>query len=267
MSKKIIIGITVTICCLVSVLLATFAFAQTKSNTKQIYLRMTANKDSYILGEPIRLIGEYINNTNKDVLIHLGKTTVVAIAKEGEDYKWFDAAPTDCSISNGFSLKANQTYTTPYKPFTPRNGLFLLNAIGPEPHSYTVRTERVEPVYAFQEVGVYYAKYGAELIIDKKTTKTESIITEPVKITITEPTGNDLEVWKIIGGEDRQMFADLMRSGSYNDNIKDEAKKTASINQVEQILIDYPNSTYSTYLRDGLDNFKRFEAEKLKVKN
>jgi hypothetical protein len=275
-NKKIIISMTIMLSLAASIILTTLTFAQTEVN-KQVYLQMSSNKDSYILGEPIQINGEYINNTNKDALIYVGRTNGILLA-DGEDYKYFDAAPTDCSISRPFQLKAGQSYKTLDKPYNYKNVVFLMNAMGDRSPKINCdglkraekaicieKREKPVPVkYAFQDVGTYYAKYGGSLITDEKNDKTEPIPTEPVKITIFEPTGDDLEVWRVIGGEDRQMFADLMRSGSLYE--KDEVKKITFMNEVEQILIDYPNSIYSNYLRDGLDSFKRFEVEKIKTK-
>jgi hypothetical protein len=260
MRNKILITTIIITSLLASVIFATYALANSKSKPKQVYLKMSANKDSYILGEPIRLIGDYINHTDHDVLLYLSKLTAINVAKEGEEFKWFDANPTDCSFSTGFLLKANTTYSTLHNLGQERNGVFLLNAIGEAPHSYKVRTEIIEPNYAFQGVGTYYAKYEASLVTDEKKRTSDPIRTEPVKITITEPMGDDLEVWKIISGENKSKFTQLMRSGGFYE--RDEIKKTDFINEVEQILTDYPNSIYSSYLRNGIDNFKKLEIEK-----
>jgi hypothetical protein len=277
MSKKIIISTTIMLSLAASIILTTLTFAQTEAN-KKVHLQMSSNKDEYVLGEPIQINGEYINDTNKDAMIYLGRTNGILLAY-GEDYKYFDAAPTDCSVPMPFQLKAGERYKTSDKPYNYKNVIFLLNAIGDRQPAINCdglkRLERaicieerekpVHPKYAFQDVGTYYAKFGGFLITDEKNEKTEPITTETVKITIVEPTRDDLEVWKIIGGEDRHTFADLMRSGWVDYNIKDEAKKTAFVNQVEQILIDYPNSTYSTYLRDGLKNYRAKEIEKVRA--
>jgi hypothetical protein len=260
MSKNKFLGSVTIAIVLSTMILATFAFSKTQLDTNQVYLQMKANKDSYILGEPIHLIGEYINDTDEDVLIYLAKTTVISVAKDGQDFKWFDSEPTNCSISRPFLLKAKQAFTKIDEPFTRNNGVFLLNAEGEAPHSYKVRTEKIVPNFAFQDIGTYYAKYGAELVTDEKKRTSDPIRTEPVKITITEPMGDDLEVWKIISGENKSKFTQLMRSGGFYE--RDEIKKTDFIKEVEQILADYPNSIYSSYLRNGIDNFKKLEIEK-----
>jgi outer membrane protein assembly factor BamD (BamD/ComL family) len=62
-----------------------------------------------------------------------------------------------------------------------------------------------------------------------------------------------LEVWKQIEGNNAIAFIMQKREDF---KMADEAKQSAITREVEQIIINYPNSTYTKYLKSGIDKFK-----------
>ena len=82
-----------------------------------------------------------------------------------------------------------------------------------------------------------------------------------MKITITEPNGENLDVWnKIKDNGDIGYFlqeGDLIRGRYYT------AEERAKFQQeVQQIISEHPNSFYAQSLRQSLDKFRASEAER-----
>jgi hypothetical protein len=88
-------------------------------------------------------------------------------------------------------------------------------------------------------------------------TKVES---EPIKIVINEPVGEDLEVWNKI--KDNGNFAyfiqeDEIRIPSFKPDEREKFSK-----EFEQIINQYPNSLYTQSFRLSLDRFQAAEAKR-----
>jgi len=92
---------------------------------------------------------------------------------------------------------------------------------------------------------------------------------EPIRVIVNEPEGENLEVWNKIG--DNENFAYFMQNNETlisNDKPEERAKFQAELNDVLQ---NYPNSFYAQSLRQSLDKFNANEAKRQelreKVKN
>lgn len=83
------------------------------------------------------------------------------------------------------------------------------------------------------------------------------IESEEVEVVVNEPEGDDLTVWNQIKG--KRDIAILMQTGDFA-NSKDEDK---NISEVEHIILQYPNSIYSKYLKPNLEKFKENKAKRI----
>ena len=104
---------------------------------------------------------------------------------------------------------------------------------------------------------MYYLKVWASIIKNEESTTIES---EPIKITIEEPADEDLEVWNKI--KNNGDFAYFIQEGDIRIPVYKMEERAKFQQEVEQILIDYPNSFYATSLRQSLDKFKANEAKR-----
>ncbi|MGH9820086.1 MAG: hypothetical protein ACRD43_07930, partial [Pyrinomonadaceae bacterium] len=117
----------------------------------------------------------------------------------------------------------------------------------------SVLAGKITTQYAFPDPGTYYIK-GVSYIGDEGKT----MESDPIKITIKEPVGDDLAVWNEIKGNKEIAF--LMEDGSF-DTGKDEEKQQLT-DQVEQTFTKYPQSIYSGYLKTNLEKYKAHETQR-----
>jgi hypothetical protein len=260
MSKKIIAGIATLIFMLSGIILATFTFAQNKSNELDVALKLIADKDSYIKGEPVNLRLELTNNGETTIDFVQPHENRISVAKEGESYKLHDGSPRDCGSYDSQPLKPKQSWKMNFMPFL-WNGKPNYSHLAGDTKSIEDldKKTRVTTEYVFQDATAYNASVSVRFK-DSKTPSGIVIRSEPAKINIKEPEGEDLEIWKKIEGN--SSIALLMQQ---SDNFRggDDKKQSALIREVEQIIINHPNSTYTKYLKSGIEKFKA-NTEKLK---
>jgi hypothetical protein len=261
MNKKIIASIAFLILIVVSILATTFTFAQTKSNGFEILTaKVIADKDSYVKGEPVNLRIEIVNKGDTDVSFVQPHESRLLIDKDAESYKSHNGEPTDCSTRDFLVLKPNQSWKMDFMPFLwngkPDYSHFAGNTKTMEDFD---KQTRVVTEYVFQNTGTYNATIRLKFRDSKNRNETK-IEAEPAKVNIKEPEGEDLEVWKQIEG--KIDIALLMQRGNFSGRA-DEAKQSAITREVEQIIINHPNSTYTKYLKSGIEKFKA-NTEKLK---
>jgi hypothetical protein len=226
------------------------------SNDSKLKLKIDSQKDSYLLGEVVQLNVNLVNETDEAIKIS-SKPTVengylkIWISKDKKDFKEYKGNRWGLSDRSGSGiLDPTQSIKS--------QGTLLWNYTLPiEYKDKIIAKDKIESAYAMPESGIYYIKAIANLLNKKERTNIES---EPIKITITEPEGEDLEVWNKI--KDNGNFAYFIQEGdmlipSYKSEERDKLQA-----EIEQILADYPNSFYSTSLRQSLSKFKTSEAKR-----
>jgi uncharacterized protein YxeA len=259
MSKKIFMIIASL---LAIIILAAFTLAQKKSiEFKDITFKVIPDKDSYIKGEPVKLRVELTNNSDYTMKFGEPHEGRFWITKEGRSYKYFESDPRDCSTYDSSLLKANQSWSKDMETILWNTNRRDYSRFASDTKQMELEDSKTRIVteYVFQDVGTYNATVRTSFK-DEKGEKKVIVEAEPAKINIKEPEGEDLEVWKQIEGN--SSIALLMQQ---SDNFRggDDKKQSALIREVEQIIINHPNSTYTKYLKEGVDKFKA-NAEKQK---
>lgn len=116
--------------------------------------------------------------------------------------------------------------------------------------------------YAFPTAGAYYlqAKYLYDNVVVNGQIQPILAESEPIKITIEEPVGDDLEVWNKI--KDNGDFALFIQEGDVRIPSYKSEERAKFLQEVEQILTEHPNSFYAQSLRQSLYKFRAAEAKR-----
>lgn len=247
-------------------LIAFSLLAQTKiESTNNLTVEVQQLKSSYILGEIVSLNIEIKNQSEFD--IYLFGTDVesgylqILISQDGNTFKKY---------SNG-TYKDKKGKVIKPSEVIKSTATVLSNAVpgtsGLSDIAVAHFTDKqLMTIYAFPKSGDYYLKVFLGIPSKDGNREFES---KPIKITITEPVGEDLQIWNLI--KDRGDFAYFIQNGKLVD-FKSPEKQEKFLQEVEAILNKYPDSFYASALRQSLDKFKANEAkliefqEKIKAK-
>lgn len=230
-------------------------FTQTKTENADLSFKGKANKETFVLGEPITVEFEFTNTGESPVLIgaqgvEVGGLKIFIANKNGEYKEYF---------ASGWGRKQGQKITLEPSQSLKYNGATILWNGKPnvshlnEDAAKRILAGKITTEYALPEPGVYFIK-GLSYIGENAT----PIESEPIKIVVNQPVGDDLEVWNQIKGN--KEIAYLMQKGGFDAG--KEAEKEQLTNQVEQIFEQYPNSIYSSYLKPNLEKYKANEAKR-----
>jgi hypothetical protein len=260
MKKLIILGLLVFLVWGI----AEVANTQSLENTK-LEIKLSFPRTSYITGEVANVNFEVKNKTDKILTVENSITSKsgylhLFISKETDkDFKEFVGVGKGQSdiIYKNVAIKPNGSLNHSeiiYWNAAPK----ISDSIAADVKERATKGKLLSD-YAFSEPGVYYVKATCWIHF---ITQSNPILFEskPIKITITEPEGEDLEVWNKI--KDNGNFAYFIQEGdmlipSYKSEERDKLQA-----EIEQILADYPNSFYSTSLRQSLSKFKTSEAKR-----
>lgn len=253
--KNNYIVISIFIAFLVCVCWSIIGFTNNEVKAQNFTLTGKVNKETYILGEPIKIGFEFTNEAETPILIPSGGVEVgslkIFITNKESEYKRYVGAGWGRKL--GFPITLEPRKSHKYQEFV------ILWSNKPDVSGLSeyaakrVLEGKITTDYAFPKLGVYFIK-GLSYVGENAT----PIESEPIQIVINEPVGDDLKVWEQIKGN--REIALLMQTGEFDTNKEEE--KTQLISKVEQILEQYPNSIYSSYLRPNLEKFKTNEARR-----
>jgi hypothetical protein len=237
-----------------------FATMQT-SSIQKLRLNLDSTKKTYNLGEPTNFLFELKNVGNETVTIldQFGTGTGnlhLEISKDGQNFIGYgDPHWGSLDSSTEILLQPNIVFTA--------SGSVLWSLLNQD-----------TPKFRLTESGTYFVKANytyvlkgenEEFSIDKKTGEVVRIRIEsqPIKIVIEEPKGEDLEVWSRI--KDNGNFAYFLKVGEpFIPSYKPEERAKFQA-EVEDILNKYPNSFYAEPLRNSLVKFKASEAKRCEM--
>lgn len=244
-------------------------YMQTSNENAGLSFKGYANKETFVLGEPTSIEFKFSNNGKTSLAVHqLGVENGILkifVAGQNGEYKRFWGYGWGQRLGRMLSLAPGESHS--YREAT----ILYQGKIETEGLSEkAIRSKldgNVTTEYAFPEPGIYFIKglssyadivpsFGSDL----PPIEVKSIESEPIKVVIKEPDGEDLEVWNQIKGNEE--IALLMQAGSFNTS--NEAAKEKLVSQVEQIIEKYPSSTYSMYLRPNLEKYKANEERRNK---
>lgn len=229
---------------------------QSKTEDADLSFAGKTNKEVYILGEPITVEFEFFNEGTSPMLVagtgveSGGLKVFIARGQNGE-YKEY-------SGSGWGRLRGKYITLDPRQSSKLKEATILWNGKADVSHLNDTAANRalkgkITTEYALPDPGIYLIKGRSYFGGD--ATPIES---KPIKVVIGEPVGIDLEVWNQIKGN--REIAYLMQKGAFDTG--EEAKKEHLANQVEQIFTQFPNSIYSSYLKQNLEKYKANEAKR-----
>jgi hypothetical protein len=235
--------------------------SQTK--TSNVLLTIKTGKERYILGELVNFDSQFFNSGQQKIAIiknaaDAGAMRLLIKRKTDTYYRQYNLGGK--KRGNFVLLDGNETANFICSALF--NGKPDYSHLNPDAaRRADSQDNKILTDLVFPETGVYNVKavsYYQTLDnyrdLQKPSIEIES---EPIEITITEPKGEDLEVWNQIKGN--RDIAVLMQSNHLFTSDLDEKAKL--VNQVEQIIERYPNSTYSAYLKPSLEKFKAHDAK------
>ena len=217
-----------------------------KYNSKGLEVTVESAKPTYFLGELVSLDFEINNNTTSD--IYLGGTKLssgyltLLIDFSNNKFKKYSAVGNGKKTSPTLLKKGEHSKSS-------SKILWSANRAGNCSDCEAYQETDILTYYAFPKAGSYYIKAVLHVSEGQKSKQIES---EPIQITIKEPTGEDSEVWNII--KDREDIGFFIQEGYFR---TPNSKQKEKIQQdVEQIISEYPNSLYAESLRQSLAKFQ-----------
>ncbi|HBR56862.1 MAG TPA: hypothetical protein DEA22_05245 [Blastocatellia bacterium] len=258
-NKSIYSAVIVTFILPIFISLVIIGFAPTGTAQDQLTFLGRSNQPKYLLGEPVVLEFEITNNGKDPVKVQqygveTGGLKIFISSDRNGEYKEFFVGAWGRKRGRYITLDPGESHK--FKEVTILwNGKPKDSGLN-EQAARRLFAGKIITEYAFPEPGVYFVKalsdFGAE------GSRFES---EPIRIVIQEPEGENLEAWKQING--RKEIARLMQIGDFN--VDDEYEKEQLSNEVELIFTQFPNSIYSNYLKQSLKKFKEAEAQRKKA--
>ena len=241
------------------VLLCLAGFSAGKLDTvfaDTLSLTVRSEKQSYQLGEPVELSFTLTNVDDKNISVGcfgIGTGDIqVFVSKDKKEFLEYDAGwGTVDAVCNSL-LKPGD------KLEIPRVKVLWNRKIGESEYISSVvmrraRQGKIVNHYAFPESGNYYLQAR----ISTGLTNLES---DPIKITISKPTGEDLEVWNRI--RDRGDIAFFIQNGHMQVPDDKSEERAKFLQDVEWIMTDYPNSIYAASLKQGLDKMNAADEKR-----
>ena len=232
------------------------SFSKSWGEKADIILAGTSNKENYIIGEPVTLEFRLSNVGSSTELVpatgvESGALGISISREEKGEYKDYFGSGWGRRQIHYVSLENGQSAT--FLPATILwNGKPRVSHLNQDAATEFLKG-KITTEYAFPEPGVYFIKgcsrFGREAI---------RIESKPIRIVIAEPAGIDADVWNQIKGNSE--IALLMQKGSFNTD--EDLKKEELSRKVEQIFTLFPESVYSTYLKENMDKYRADELKR-----
>ena len=227
--------------------------------SNEIDLSLSVTRKTLHLGEILSIESRITNNASVPVYLEGDSDYAIAIKiapKEDKDYKRYVPEGPEFSQEAYMDTKINpreafDRQITVLWNNSPKVSHLNADAAKPETEG------RILSDYAFPEVGTYFVKAVSSVMKNGKPVLLES---EPIQITVTEPQGEDLEIWSKI--KNNGEFAHFLQYGDITRGYKKPEVRAQLQQEVEGILNKYPNSFYAEPLRQSLGRFHANEAKR-----
>lgn len=225
----------------------------TSKDIKHLTLQVKADKQHYLPGEVITLDFKIKNDSNEPVLlpksvdVQSGQLQVF-IADESNEYNQYIGPRwglADVFVKKAVKLAPGESFeTTATVLHNHRVEASHLSEIA----AAEIAKGRIKTEYALPNPGMYFIK--AVLNDDQMANKIES---EPIRIIIEEPQGQDLEVWNRIKGDGN--FALFMQTGEIVERPNGPKTKqiVATLREIEN---SFPMAKYVGRIHAGLDKHR-----------
>lgn len=232
----------------------------TSSEANQLELEVKPQKETYQLGEPIQFEFGIKNASNKNIVIlnglgHLDGYLSVWISKDGKPFEKYDHTKWGITHSSKITaLRPNESVINKALVFWNSKPKFS-NSVASD-IAERASAGRIKTDYAFPEAGTYYVKAAYSIFAADQAEATR-IESQPVKIDIAEPTGDDLKVWNII--KDRGDFAYFLHEGEFLISSYKTQERAKFEQEIEVIINQYPDSMIATRMQHRLENYRSNE--------
>lgn len=216
----------------------------------QLILEVQADKQRYVLGEPVALKFSVINSSNYVVVLpdrpDVWRGAIgVFIAYQDDNYKGYLGPRwglTDTRGENSLPLASGQSYETSASIL--HNHRVETSHLS-EMYAKEIREKHIDTEIAFPKQGVYRIK--AILRLDSKS----EIESKPVTIEVAEPyTADDVEVWNVLKSDPE--YAYFIQTGGFRASSGTDPRSKQKVETLERLLSLYPASTYNQAIRDAL---------------
>lgn len=252
----------IAICLLLISGLSSFSYMQ-EGQEKELELLVKPSKQSYVLGEVVRLDFVIKNSGVKDITI-MGSLKIedgylnVYISKDGKNFGQYNHTKwgTDDTYRPPVKLKPGEGIT---------NSATILWNMKPNINGLneTVAKKAVEGKiltdYAFPEAGTYFVK-ASYYIYSTNQQGAVLIESDLIKIVIEEPASEELEVWNKI--KNNGDIAHFIQEGDFSVPIYKTKERENLRQEIEQIINQYPNSFYTESLQQSLAKFRAAEEKR-----
>jgi len=262
MKRKNVHILVVATLLLGSLLTAIFA-SNNLEQSKRVTFTVKSDKNNISLGEVVSLEFEFFNEEENNVQIPGGGVMAgnieVFVAKKGEGFRKYFRSDWGRKNENIVTLAPNQKHKIDDTDATILwNGKPSYSHLNPDAAKRAdAQDKRILTDYAFPSTGTYFVK-AVTCLIDGSNGCSIPVESEPIQVVVNEPVGDDLEVWNQIKGN--REIALLMQKGGFSTG--KEAEKEKLTKQVEQIIVRYPNSIYSSHLKPNLEKFRARETKR-----
>ena len=228
-----------------------------QSNSAQKFkLTVNSSKTTYNLGETIDLSFSLRNEGNDSVRVGnyfdvKDGYLKIWISQDGITFKEYSNSKWGIAdvIRGSIILSPNESIETSTE--------ILWNFVPDAANNSRLPETQIANNYAFSTKGKYFLKVKYLTHSSDKITEIES---EPIQVTVTEPVGEDLEVWNRI--KDNGDFAYFIQESDFRIPSYKTQERAKFQKAVEQLINHFPNSFYAQSLRRSLAKFKDNENKR-----
>lgn len=234
------------------------AGADQRSSGVPIIVRVSSEKSEYLPGEIVKLRFEIANEGKESVDLphkpHVGTGYLkVWISSDGEEYNVYNNSSWGLLEGSGVSIRPGDKFVS--------DAAVLWNN---KPQISRPGEGKILTDYAFPRPGTYYIKAVASVPAAGYSGELQKVASTPIRIRITEPSGDDLKVWNLIKDEgDIAYFVQQSDTPTYKDK-----KAERLLQEVERIVRSFPESSLGRQMKEKLDKFQTEDSKRtVRLKN
>lgn len=254
MKNKIIFAISGLAAILTAFWVINTNAVKSSDNNSKLTLAVSSDKDTYVLGEIINLQFELKSETGEAITLR-----IVPTVENGYMQVWIaSAADREFKEYQGYRWGLDELNLPPQqgKSFKSKAAVLWNNKPPAEWKGAVFAKDLLETDYVALEPGVYFIKASASVSEGPVSSGDRTIIeSEPIRIVINEPAGDDLRIWKKI--KDRGDIGYFIQVGDFRTS--DAAEREKLRKEVEDLIAKHPNSILAGQIRQSLEKFQVLE--------
>ncbi|MBK9155810.1 MAG: hypothetical protein IPM25_16650 [Chloracidobacterium sp.] len=254
-SRNVILMVAVLIFC-IAISSLTLAGLQARE-ALPIEIELTPAKSNYMLGEVVHVVATIRNSSDVNVLLprDVFDQLQLQISMNGISYANYIGKARGLQIEDANEIevgpgeKIDYTYRMLWNS---KPQVSHLNADAAERMS----KGRILTNFAFPEKGTYYVR----AVLTAQKLQKRLFESEPVRIVISMPAGDDLKVWKTI--ERNPEIAYFLQEGDFPIPTYKFQERAGLVEDIQELIQSFPHSSYTMKLTDNLDRFRVVEQNR-----